>query len=211
MKTFVKAFAVVATIWIGVSMAEAQQTLDALTQIDKLKTTIETQIERIKSARDLTDNQLSLARLRIGEQIERSEQDLALQMEQLERLKEQLQEQKTLADQAATRIKTDVLTISTTALGNIDDQLNQTANLLDRMKKIREEITGQRNLLESMNSAPTAPTGSSSETSVSAIAPEVTSPISLDQESPVPSVTVNPGTTTPTTLDSPTPTTYGGG
>jgi len=99
MKTFAKAFAVVGAIWLGASMAQAQQTVDALTQIDKLKTTIQTQIERIKNARDLTDAQIDLARLRIGEQIKRSEEDLALQVEQLERLKEQLQEQKTLADQ----------------------------------------------------------------------------------------------------------------
>ena len=86
MKTFAKAFAVVGAIWLGASMAQAQQTVDALTQIDKLKTTIQTQIERIKNARDLTDAQIDLARLRIGEQIKRSEEDLALQVEQLERL-----------------------------------------------------------------------------------------------------------------------------
>ncbi len=211
MKTFAKAFAVVGAIWLGASMAQAQQTLDALTQIDKLKTTIQTQIERIKNARDLTDAQLDLARLRIGEQIKRSEEDLALQVEQLERLREQLQEQKTLADQTVTRMKTDVLTISTTVLGNIDDQLNQTANLLDRMRKIREEITGQRDLLESLDTSVKRATGSTLQPSVSSPAPETISTTSLNQEEVIPAVTVNPSASTPTTQESPAPTPYGGG
>jgi hypothetical protein len=211
MKTFAKAFALVGAIWLGASMAQAQQTVDALTQIDKLKTTIQTQIERIKNARDLTDAQLDLARLRIGEQIKRSEEDLALQVEQLERLKEQLQEQKTLADQTVTRMKTDVLTISTTALGNIDDQLNQTANLLDRMRKIREEITGQRDLLQSLDTSVKDPAGSTLEPSVSSPAPETLSTTSLNQEEVIPAVTVSPNTSTPTTKESPAPTPSGGG
>jgi chromosome segregation ATPase len=211
MKTFAKAFAVVGAIWLGVSMAQAQQTVDTLTQIDKLKTTIQTQIERIKNARDLTDAQLDLARLRIGEQIKRSEEDLALQVEQLERLKEQLQEQKTLADQTVTRMKTDVLTISTTALGNIDDQLNQTANLLDRMRKIREEITGQRDLLESLDTSAKGASGSTLQPSVSSQAPETLSTTSLNQKEVIPAVTVNPSASTPTTQESPAPTPSGGG
>ena len=211
MKTFAKAFAVVGAIWLGASMAQAQQTVDALTQIDKLKTTIQTQIERIKNARDLTDAQIDLARLRIGEQIKRSEEDLALQVEQLERLKEQLQEQKTLADQTVTRMKTDLLTISTTALGNIDDQLNQTANLLERMRKIREEITGQKDLLESLDTSVKGAAVSTLEPSVSSPAPETLSTTSLNQEEVIPSVKVNPSASTPATKESPAPTPSGGG
>ena len=211
MKTFAKAFAVVGAIWLGASMAQAQQTVDALTQIDKLKTTIQTQIERIKNARDLTDAQLDLARLRIGEQIKRSEEDLALQVEQLERLKEQLQEQKTLADQTVTRMKTDLLTISTTALGNIDDQLNQTANLLERMRKIREEITGQKDLLESLDTSVKGAAVSTLEPSVSSPAPETLSTTSLNQEEVIPSVKVNPSASTPATKESPAPTPSEGG
>ncbi|MEI6133997.1 MAG: hypothetical protein WCP72_03410 [Desulfomonile sp.] len=211
MKTFAKAFAVVGAIWLGASMAQAQQTVDALTQIDKLKTTIQTQIERIKNARDLTDAQIDLARLRIGEQIKRSEEDLALQVEQLERLKEQLQEQKTLADQTVTRMKTDLLTISTTALGNIDDQLNQTANLLERMRKIREEITGQKDLLESLDTSVKGAAVSTLEPSVSSPAPETLSTTSLNQEEVIPSVKVNPSASTPATKESPAPTPSEGG
>jgi hypothetical protein len=132
-------------------------------------------------------------------------------VEQLERLKEQLQEQKTLADQTFTRMKTDVLTISTTALGNIDDQLNQTANLLERMRKIREEITGQKGLLESLETSVKAAAVSTPEPSVSSPAPETLSTTSLNQKEVIPAVTVNPSASTPTTQESPAPTPYGGG
>ena len=159
----------------------------------------------------MTDAQIDLARLRIGEQIKRSEEDLALQVEQLERLKEQLQEQKTLADQTVTRMKTDLLTISTTALGNIDDQLNQTANLLERMRKIREEITGQKDLLESLDTSVKGAAVSTLEPSVSSPAPETLSTTSLNQEEVIPSVTVNPSASTPATKESPAPTPSGGG
>jgi guanyl-specific ribonuclease Sa len=206
MKTFIKAFVVLGAIWLGAFTAQAQQTLDALTQIDKLKTTIEVQIERIKSTRDLTDSKLSLARLRIGEQIERSEQDLGLQMEQLERLKEQLQEQQMLADKAVNVMKTDVLSISTTALGNIDEQLKQTINLLEQMKKIREEITGQKNLLESLDTTVAAPSVASLQPSVSPSALETMPPPTLNQEAELTSVTINQGADFPTTQGSPTPT-----
>jgi chromosome segregation ATPase len=206
MKTFIKAFVVLGAIWLGAFTAQAQQTLDALTQIDKLKTNIEVQIERIKSARDLTDSQLSLARLRIGEQIERSEQDLALQMEKLERLKEQLQEQQLLADKAVNAMKTDVLTISTTALGNIDEQLKQTINLLEQMKKIREEITGQKNLLESLDTTVAEPSVASLQPSVSPSAMETMAPPTLNREVELPSVTINQGADFPTTQGFPTTT-----
>jgi DNA repair exonuclease SbcCD ATPase subunit len=209
MKTFAIAFAVLVTVWFSVSNSEAQQSLDALTQIDKLKTNIEKQIERIKATRDLTDSQLSLARLRIGEQIRRSEEDLALQVEQLQRLREQLQEQRTVADQTVTRMKNDVLNISTSALENVEDQLKQTANLLERMKRIREEMTGEKNLVLTPETSEKGVDQSLYEPAVSTPSIPTWTPATNDDQNVVPSITVSPGPSVPETPSASPPT--GGG
>lgn len=143
MKTLIKAFAVLLGIWLGSPMGYAQQASDVLARIQSLKTEIQKQIERIKTSRDSTDSQLTLARLRIGEQIRRSEEDLTVQLEGLQRLRDQIKEQTGQAEQTVTRMKTDLSTLSTTALSDIETQLSQTIDLLDRMKRIREEVTGE--------------------------------------------------------------------
>lgn len=209
MKTIAKAFAVLVTVWLSVSNAQAQQSLDALTQIDKLKTNIEKQIERIKATRDLTDSQLSLARLRIGEQIRRSEEDLALQVEQLQRLREQLQEQRAVADQTVTRMKNDVQKITTAALENVEDQLNQTANLVERMKRIREEMTGEKNLAVTPDTSEKVVDQSPYEIAVSAPSITTSTPATIDNQEVVPAITVSPGPSIPETPSSSPPT--GGG
>lgn len=143
MKTLIKAFAALLGIWLGSSIGYAQQASDVLARIQSLKTEIQKQIEKIKTSRDSTDSQLTLARLRIGEQIRRSEEDLAVQLEGLQRLRDQIKEQTGQAEQTVTRMKTDLSTLSTSALSDIETQLSQTIDLLNRMKRIREEVTGE--------------------------------------------------------------------
>jgi predicted component of type VI protein secretion system len=209
MKTLIKAFAVLLGICLGSSIGYAQQASDVLTRIQSLKTEIQTQIERIKTYRGSTDNQLSLARLRIGEQIRRSEQDLAVQLERLQRLRDQMKEQTGQAEQTVTRMKTDLSTLSTTALSDIETQLSQTIDLLSRMRRIREEVTG-----ETDSGAPVVITGT--DTTLASTPPLVTpdpepaiTPAVVPASSP-PSATPDPEpVTTPAVAPAPTPS--GGG
>ncbi len=143
MKIPYQAFAVLLALWMGASMAHAQTTSDALTRINSLKTAIDTQIERIKTTRDSTDGQISLARLRVGEQIRKSQEDLAVQMELLQRLREQLEEQKAQAEQSVARMNSDLSTLSTTAFSAIEEQISKTNDLIGRMEKIRQDVSGE--------------------------------------------------------------------
>ena len=143
MKIHYQAFAVLLALWMGASLAHSQTTADVLTRIDSLKTAIDTQIERIKVTRDSTDGQISLARLRIGEQIRKSQEDLAVQMELLQRLREQLEEQKAQAEQSVARMNNDLSTLSTTAFSAIEEQISKTNDLIGRMDKIRQEVSGE--------------------------------------------------------------------
>jgi hypothetical protein len=79
------------------------------------------------------------------------------------------------------------------------------------MRKIREEITGQKDLLESLDTSVKGAAVSTLEPSVSSPAPETLSTTSLNQKEVIPAVTVNPSASTPTTQESPAPTPSGGG
>ena len=61
-------------------------------KIQAIKQTLEVQLERIRSARENADNQMSLARIRIAERLRLSAEDLSRQAETLERLREQISE-----------------------------------------------------------------------------------------------------------------------
>jgi hypothetical protein len=156
MKIPYQAFAVLLGLWMGASMAHSQTTSDALTRINSLKTAIDTQIERIKTTRDSSDGQISLARLRVGEQIRKSQEDLSVQMELLQRLREQLEEQKAQAEQSVARMNNDLSTLSTTAFSAIEEQISKTNDLIGRMEKIRQEVSG-----ESSTTSLAAPSASS--------------------------------------------------
>ncbi len=217
MKPLMKAFTVLLGIWIWTSVAHAQSAPDLLTQINNLKTSIEAQIERIKASRNSTDNQLSLARLRIGEQIRQSEEDLAIQMEQLQRLRDQLQDQKSQADQTVSRMQNDLSTISTTALSNIADQLSQTNDLLNRMRTTYEQVTGETDPTSPLTVAVTnpnlttiQPSTSLPNTTQSDPAPTIAPMITLQPDTSQPDTTQSDPAPTTTPAVSPTPASGGG-
>jgi len=170
MKIPYQAFAVLLALWMSASMAHPQTSSDALTRINSLKTAIDTQIERIKTTRDSTDDQISLARLRVGEQIRKSQEDLAVQMEVLQRLREQLEEQKSQAEQSVARMNNDLSTLSTTAFSAIEEQISKTNDLIGRMEKIRQEVSGESSTTSLAAPSASSNPGASSSTGVSTTA-----------------------------------------
>ena len=79
-----------------------------------------------------------------------------MQMELLQRLREQLEEQKAQAEQSVTRMNNDLSTLSTTAFSAIEEQISKTNDLIGRMEKIRQEVSG-----ESSTTSLAAPSASS--------------------------------------------------
>ncbi|MGC8660113.1 MAG: hypothetical protein ACP5U1_13670, partial [Desulfomonilaceae bacterium] len=143
MKPSTKVLVVVMGILLGTSVANGQNPTDLISQVNNLNNSIQDQIEQIKSARSSTSSQLALARLRIGAQITKSEQDLALQMERLQQLKNNLQQQKDQINQTVSGIQTNLSTTSAASISNIEDQLSQTSNLLKQLRQSYEQFTGE--------------------------------------------------------------------
>jgi hypothetical protein len=146
--------------------------------INNLKTSIEAQIEQIQAARTSSNSQIELARLRIGQQIQKSEEDLSLQMEQLQRLRDQLQQQKDQANKTVNSMQNDLSVISTVSLSSIEDQLSRTSDLLNRMRQTYEQVTGE-----------TDPTSSNSLAVNSSSALSATPQTSMTSSSPSSSTT----------------------
>ena len=188
MKLLAKAFTILLGICLVASTASAQTATGLSTQISNLKASIEAQIEQIKAARSSSDSQIELARLRIGQQIQKSEEDLAIQMEQLQRLRDQLQQQKDQANQTVSSMQNDLSVISTVSLSSIEDQLSRTSDLLNRMRQTYEQVTGE-----------TDPTSSSSLAVKSSNALSATPQTSMTSSSPATS------STTTTTMTSSCP------
>ncbi len=147
-----------------------------------LKEKITTQIERIKANRELAESQILLAKTRIDEQIQRSEEQLALQLETLASLKELLNSQSSEAEASVKRIAGELVTFSGSALKDIEDQIAQTNQMLDKIRGLREEIC---NGCSSPTTSVTSPgtTVLASATPLTAIAPTALLP---DSESMAP-------------------------
>ncbi|MCL5126652.1 MAG: hypothetical protein M1511_19590 [Deltaproteobacteria bacterium] len=240
MKSPTKVFAAVIGILVGASIANGQSSTDMMNQISNLNTSIQGQIEQIKAARSSTNSQLTLARLRIGQQIMNSEQDLALQMERLQQLKNNLQQQKDHLNQTVSGIQTNLSTTSANSISNIEDQLSQTSDLLNQLRQSYEQFTGEpdpTSLLtlgntttsgQSSLSSMTPSFGPSSSTSTSSspdqISTMVNTSTTMNQPAPSlpdlsiqtptaqPTATTTPSESTTSTVPaiSPTPTSGGG-
>ncbi len=166
MKSPTKVFAAVIGILVGASIANGQSSTDMMNQISNLNTSIQGQIEQIKAARSSTNSQLTLARLRIGQQIMNSEQDLALQMERLQQLKNNLQQQKDHLNQTVSGIQTNLSTTSANSISNIEDQLSQTSDLLNQLRQSYEQFTGEPDPTSLLTLGNTTASGQSSLSSM---------------------------------------------
>lgn len=123
---------------LGTAGAAEQINFDE--RLTQIREKIASQIEEVRAAREKADIQMELARVRVAEQIRRSEESLILQVEMLDRLREQLQDQMTETKRAIDKMRQDrVLTIGKTLM-DIEAQLRQTTGVIERMKFLREGI-----------------------------------------------------------------------
>jgi len=121
---------------IGTAGAAEQINFDE--KLNQIREKINSQIEQVRGAREKADNQMELARLRAAEQLRSSEENLILQVEMLDRLREQLQEQMAETKQAIDKMRRDrILTIGKTLM-DIEAQINQTTGVVERMRILRE-------------------------------------------------------------------------
>lgn len=105
--------------------------------LSTLKDKITTQLEQIKATRQYAENQLSLARSRIEDEVSRSQEKLALQLESLDLLKQDLQTQGAQTQTSIAKMNSDLSTFSVGALKDIEDQIALTKNMLEQLKTLK--------------------------------------------------------------------------
>jgi hypothetical protein len=189
----------IALTTIGSSASAADFTAADL-KIDAIKQTLEVQLERIRNAREQADTQMSLARMRIAERLRLSSEELARQLEVLERLREQLSAGTGDSQEAIDQLKSNWAQLLATAFAEINSQVSQTNDLISQMETLRNSFG------DSPASAPTSTsqwpqTSATSAGSNPSQLPTVTGISPVDTPAPT-----TPTTTAPTTL-SPAPTT----
>jgi predicted nuclease with TOPRIM domain len=105
-----------------------------------MKQDLQIQVERIRRARETASSEMTLARIRIAEQLRRSEEDLSRQIESLERFREQMADQKGETDQAVVRMQKDWKQFIQQAFSDLDSQLRETNSLITQMEALRDRF-----------------------------------------------------------------------
>jgi hypothetical protein len=120
--------------------ADALDTTGVDLRIRQLQDSLENQIDRLKLAREQAGTRMSLARIRVAEELRRSEEDLQVQVEALARLREQLSEQGARSSEAVEQLKNDWSQRLASAFSSIETQLAQTNDLINRLESLRQNF-----------------------------------------------------------------------
>ena len=109
--------------------------------LSSIKEKISTQLEKIKATREYTDNQITLAKSRVQDEVLRSQEQLALQLESLDLLKQDLQAQSLTAENSIQKMTTDLSSFSVGALKEIEDQIALTKTMLERLQSLKGDVS----------------------------------------------------------------------
>jgi predicted nuclease with TOPRIM domain len=140
MKTILLLSLILAVIATASTAAQASGTIGIDSTISQMKQDLQIQVERIRRARETASSEMTLARIRIAEQLRRSEEDLSRQIESLERFREQMADQKGETDQAVVRMQKDWKQFIQQAFSDLDSQLRETNSLITQMEALRDRF-----------------------------------------------------------------------
>jgi hypothetical protein len=172
-------------------------------RIRQIQDSLEQQVERIRDARDRAGTRMSLAKIRISEDLARSQDDLQRQIEMLERLREQLSEQSAKSEEAVEQLRNDWSQRFATAFQSIETQIAETNELMRRFDAIRERMdAGQGEVSMPTNGLPTVSTPTSE--SLPTVTPPSVEPTTTTTVAGNDPTTVTPTAVTPSTSPLPT-------
>ena len=140
MKTIMLLSLILAVIATASTAAQASGTIGIDSTISQMRQDLQIQVERIRRARETASSEMTLARIRIAEQLRRSEEDLSRQIESLERFREQMADQKGETDQAVVRMQKDWKQFIQQAFSDLDSQLRETNSLITQMETLRDKF-----------------------------------------------------------------------
>ncbi|MBI5248121.1 MAG: hypothetical protein HY912_01390 [Desulfomonile tiedjei] len=138
--TKVRLGCLISVIAITVISSARAQSPEVQGKIRQTQQKIDAQIERIRQARELADSEMALAKIRIGEQLRKSQEDLARQTENLERLREKLAEQKSETSASVSDIRNNWSEMIDKAFSDVESGIQDANSLINKMQRIGEEI-----------------------------------------------------------------------
>jgi hypothetical protein len=200
MKTTLLLSLILAVIATASMAAQASGTIGIDSTIGQMKQDLQTQVERIRRARETASTQMTLARIRIAEQLRRSEEDLSRQIDSLERFREQMADQKGETDQAVAQMQRDWKQFIQQAFSDLDSQLRETNSLITQMETLRDRFDvdpdelGDLNRVQILTPAdPTlqiqVPSAGQPSASAQPVAPTTAVPPTTNPETATPTVT----------------------
>jgi len=161
------------------------------------------QIERIQSVRQRADSQVTVARVRMEEQLKRAMEELAVQTEVLERLQEQLQDKTKETDEKLASWREQATSAITNTLAEISVQMGQTTDLMRRLEQLKSQASDcpdTGNATVAPSSSQTVPSAGTS----SAVLPQP-APSSQLLSPPMETVAFVPPEPTPLSFEGPAP------
>ncbi len=196
MKTILLACLILMAFATEGTAAQSSVTSGIDSTISQMKQDLQTQVERIRRARETASSQMTLARLRIAEQLRRSEEDLTLQIESLERFREQMADQKGETDQAVALIQKDWKQFIQQAFSDLDSQLKEANDLVAQMETLQDRFDVDP---EDLGDTQNGQTTTAAATQPVAPTITVTTPTATDPVT-TPVVQTSPTTTCPDTV-----------
>lgn len=111
------------------------------TAVQRLEIEIQTQLERIRYAKEAGSAAMTLARLRVAEQLSRAEQELERHLANLERLKESLANHVcSLEASCGETTGEESRGVISSALSRLQAQIKETDGLISRMEAFRNDV-----------------------------------------------------------------------
>lgn len=166
--------------------------VDLEAKIAVLREQIARQIELIKEAREKADASMTLAGIRVAEQLAKSEEELAAKVEMLQQMRDRLRDQIDLAREAMSGMTMDWAQMLSQAAAQIDAQIKQTNSVIDRMRQIRQTVDDEP---ETGSCSKNTGTNGASSSSILDLLPFKTEPTTKTDPvatAPQPATTVGP-------------------
>jgi uncharacterized phage infection (PIP) family protein YhgE len=123
----------------SISTASDLGSLDTTLRI--LQEQIARQIERVQAVRQKSDASISIARARMESQLKQAQEELTVQTEVLERLREQLRDKIKETDEKLASWKDQTSGVIGSTLSEISAQMNQTNDLMRRLELLKAQTS----------------------------------------------------------------------
>lgn len=137
---FVSVCVIIAGLLFSVIDTNASEITGIGYRIEQLRAQIESQIEKIRAAREQADSTVAVGQVRAVEQLVRSEEDLSRQIESLQQFRDQLRDQMRESQAEVHQVAKDWNSLFRQAFADIDAQLLETRGMLNRVNDVKRQV-----------------------------------------------------------------------